>query len=87
MYCTWTFQYFLFPFFLDTNSSDFVPIGHWTSVVYVVCTGVFDMCFCGYFSYLLVLDFLDMQKMSAVNRRFAIKFMIYFCFRFLIFRF
>ena len=81
MYCSWTFQHFLFPFFLDTNSPGFQPIAYWTSVVYMVSTGVFDLSFSGYFIYLLVLDFLDIRRMSAVNRSFAIKFMIYFCFR------
>ena len=81
MYCSWTFQYFLFPFFLDTNSDAFQPIAFWTAVIYVVFAGVYDLAFSIYFSYILVLDYLNIRNMSSVNRIFSVKFMIHFVFR------
>lgn len=83
MYCSWTFQYFLFPFFLDTNSDGFQPIAFWTAVVYVIFSGLYDLLFSIYFSYILVLDYMDIRRMSSVNRSFSVKFMIHFVFRYL----
>lgn len=82
MYCSWTLQYFIFPFFMNTNSTAFQPIAFWTSVIYVVFAGLYDLSFSIYFSYILVLDFMNIRKMSSVNKSFSIKFMIHFVFRY-----
>ena len=72
MYCSWTFQYFDFPFFLNTNAQDFEPVAFWTAFVYVTCSCLYNIVFSLHFAILLYLDVRGAQKMSRVNRAFCL---------------
>ena len=77
MYCSWTFQYFVFPFFLNTNAQDFAPVAFWTAVTYVVSSSIFNLAFSYHFAYLLVLDIRGHTKMSTANRSFSLNCLIH----------
>ena len=77
MYFSWTFQYFVFPFFLNTNAQDFAPVAFWTAVVYVISSSIFNLAFSYHFAYLLILDFREQRKMSTANRSFSLNCLIH----------
>jgi hypothetical protein len=78
MYCTWTLQYALFPFFINVNAKDFIIIKDITAIIYVISSILYNYLLTIHFYMKIYHEYKKKLKLSSGTRVFCYKCCIHF---------
>ena len=78
MYCTWTLQYAIFPFFINLNSDSFIIIRDTTTIIYVISSILYNYILTIHFYMKLYNEYKKKLKLSSGTRVFCYKCCIHF---------